>query len=108
MKIYKVFTQINCEHRFYDGNGKEIGKFRHKDDAIKFAEQHALSSNACFPSKFWDDEKSKVHESLSTQMCFRGAYEIVEIKESNINAESILQLFTLEELEKEIARRKMK
>lgn len=108
MKIYKVLTQINCECRFYDGNGKEIGKFRHKDDAIKFAEQYALNSNDCFPSKYWDDVKSKVYESLSQKMRFDGAYERVEIKESDINAESILRLFTLDELEKEIERRKMK
>lgn len=106
MKVYKVLTQFDCEHRFYEGVGREIGHFRQREDAIKFAEQYALTSDDCFPSKYWDDEKSKVYESLSQKMRFDGAYRRVEIKESNINAEKFLKLFTLEELEKEIEIRK--
>lgn len=107
MKIYKVLSQVNCEGRFYDGSGKEIGRFRQKEDAIKFAEQYALTSNACFPSIFWEKKKAEVYKTLCQEMSFIGAYERIEIKQSNVNAEKVLKLFTLEELEKEIARRRI-
>lgn len=106
MKIYKVLSQVNCEGRFYDGHGKEIGRFRQRDAAIKFAEQYALTSKDCFPSEYWEAEKAKVYESLYQNMSFRGAYERIEIKQSNIDAEKVLKLFTIEELEAEINRRK--
>lgn len=107
MKIYKVLSYIDSEGCFNrDCSPRNLGNFRKRLDAINFATKYALTSDSCFSSDAWDSEKQNVRDKLSQKMCFDGAFERVKIKQSNMNIEKYLSLFTTEELEKEIASRK--